>query len=115
VLSLAAPASAGTSAANRPFASFGLNAHLQATSINILTPMSDLPGGNPSAPSQSNIVIDSGWNQLRVEKPKNKERIHMQGMTIHESGKGQGNGGGWPSTTGNPSGGGRSNGTRGGK
>lgn len=29
-------------------------------------------------------------------------------------GKGQGNGGGWPSTTGNPSGGGRSNGPAGG-
>ena len=29
-------------------------------------------------------------------------------------GKGQGNGGGWPSTTGNPSGGGRSNGPSGG-
>jgi hypothetical protein len=29
-------------------------------------------------------------------------------------GKGQGNGGGWPSTTGNPSGGGRSNGSSGG-
>ena len=29
--------------------------------------------------------------------------------------KGQGNGGGWPSTTGNPSGGGRSNGGSGGK
>ena len=29
-------------------------------------------------------------------------------------GKGQGNGGGWPSQTGNPSGGGRSNGPAGG-
>jgi hypothetical protein len=29
--------------------------------------------------------------------------------------KGQGNGGGWPSQTGNPSGGGRSNGGSGGK
>lgn len=28
---------------------------------------------------------------------------------IYCSGRGQGNGGGWPSTTGNPSGGGRSN------
>ena len=30
-------------------------------------------------------------------------------------GRGQGNGGGWPSTTGNPSGGGRSNALSGGK
>jgi hypothetical protein len=31
-------------------------------------------------------------------------------MKMNNDGKGQGDGGGWPSTTGNPSGGGRSNG-----
>jgi len=31
-------------------------------------------------------------------------------MKMNKGGKGQGNGGGWPSTTGNSSGGGRSNG-----
>lgn len=34
-------------------------------------------------------------------------------QTAKGGGKGQGNGGGWPSTTGNPSGGGRSTGPRG--
>lgn len=36
-------------------------------------------------------------------------RIRQKGSSSG-GGKGQGNGGGWPSTTGNPSGGGRSNG-----
>ena len=33
----------------------------------------------------------------------------MEFFMSNNSGRGQGNGGGWPSTTGNPSGGGRSN------
>ena len=34
-----------------------------------------------------------------------------QSSSSSNQGRGQGNGGGWPSTTGNPSGGGRSNNT----
>jgi hypothetical protein len=56
-------------------------------------------------PSHSFIVATSG-----SERPEKRKQDERQNMNIYEGGKGQGNGGGWPSTTGRPSGGGRSNG-----
>ncbi|HEU6448906.1 MAG TPA: hypothetical protein VFV23_10765 [Verrucomicrobiae bacterium] len=48
-------------------------------------------------------------SHIRHYKPEKQNQKHMQ---INQNGKGQGNGGGWPSTTGNPSGKGRSSGSK---
>jgi hypothetical protein len=55
------------------------------------------------------MVLISGFGKTG-ETNSNRKKRKKTNMTINENGKGQGNGGGWPSTTGRPSGGGRSNG-----
>ncbi|NBQ69169.1 MAG: hypothetical protein EBU46_10165 [Nitrosomonadaceae bacterium] len=60
------------------------------------------------------LTADSSSREDDAEKHKTQMNKTINETTsivntVRLNGKGQGNGGGWPSTTGNPSGGGRSN------
>lgn len=84
--------------------------------------MSCAAGGQPTELDYAHLdSVPCGADEQSANN-KTQKGIRMTKMNSAEigeskggGGRGQGNGGGWPSTTGNPSGGGRSNAPAGGK